>query len=250
MRSVPEGARTLVLLGLLVALAGAPTGVAGYETHVLTRVTVSGEDPGPCKDLLVSVEVCDENDRVLASCCWDGRLNSLGDVRVSENRLDRAVDDFVILLTVRYGGQTLLVERTTVHVIPGLEVLLELGNRTVELGVRGFGSTWEMQEPITTTRTIDGRTIEITLHPSAEATLRELDSGRRGTCLIYRVRGEVTVRDERGDHWYSLEALVECTTCHQVKPGQVEERETETVPMVPLPPVPPGRRARHRSGAS
>jgi hypothetical protein len=58
-----------------------------------------------------------------------------------------------------------------------------------------------LEEPLRVVRTIDGRTVEVTLRPRAEVS----SSGDR-RAFLYRVNGEVTVHDKEGDHRASFEA--------------------------------------------
>ncbi|AAM01517.1 Uncharacterized protein MK0300 [Methanopyrus kandleri AV19] len=198
------------MLGPLIALVSVvPTGAAAdHVTDVTSKVNVDG-DYEACKDLLVGVEVYDDQGYVIASCCWDGRCDALGETKVSENHLSRTVDRFIVKMTVRYKNQLLLDERVFIRVIPGQGVIIEFNGRTIEL--RSANGTWGPEEPLRVVRTIDGKTVGITFRPSAKVEHAEQLSNQWVVDFLYSIDGDVIVHDKKGDYHITFQAHVKHT---------------------------------------
>ncbi|GEM_PF-5605820 len=204
-------ARLPLLSLLLIALVSTVTtgAVADHSTDVETKVSANG-DYEACKDLLVGVEVYDDQGHVIASCCWDGRHDALGETKVSKNCVSRTIDKFTVKVTVRYKNQLLLDEDALIRVIPGRGILIEFNGQTIELG--SGKSTWELEEPLRVVRTIDGRTVEVTLRPGAKVeNVKRWFGGQWVVDFLYWVNGDVIVHDNRGDYHVNFEAHVEHT---------------------------------------
>ncbi len=205
----------LPLLSLpLIALVSTVTigAVADNLTDVETKVRANG-DYEACKDLLVGVEVYDDQGHVIASCCWDGRHDALGETKVSKNCVSRTINKLAVKVTVRYKNQLLLDKDTLIRVIPGRGILIEFNGEAVRLKSNkkdDKSSTWELKEPLRVVRTIDGRTVEVTLRPGAKVESAKRWFGNQWVAdFLYWVNGNVIVHDKKGDYHVNFKAHVE-----------------------------------------
>jgi len=206
-------ARLPLLSLLLIALVSTVTtgAVADHLTDVETKVSANG-DYEACKDLLVGVEVYDDQGHVIASCCWEGRHDALGETKVSKNCVSRTIDKFTVKVTVRYKNQLLLDKDALVRVIPGRGILIEFNGRTVRLEFKkkdDSSSTWELEEPLRVVRTVDGRVVELTLRPGAKVENAKQWFGNQWVVdFLYWVNGDVIVHDKKGDYHVNFKAHV------------------------------------------